>query len=155
MRLRALTSVLVAVGAGALAARRWLDVVEVRGRSMAPTLLPGDQLVVVRARPRVGDVVVAPDPRDRRRELVKRVVEIDGDRVVLRGDNPAFSTDASAFGPIPAAEVAWRAVARYHPARRAGPIPAAPPGLEPLDEGGEPACAFPEALVAGDPVRPG
>ena len=31
---------------GLLAARRWLDVVEVRGRSMAPTLLSGDRLLV-------------------------------------------------------------------------------------------------------------
>ena len=40
----ALTWIGVAIAAGA-EARRWLDVVEVRGRSMAPTLLPGDRLV--------------------------------------------------------------------------------------------------------------
>ena len=34
----------------ALALRRRLDVVEVRGRSMAPTLLPGDRLLVARSR---------------------------------------------------------------------------------------------------------
>ena len=35
---------------GAVAARRWTDVVEVRGRSMLPTLLPGDRLLVARLR---------------------------------------------------------------------------------------------------------
>jgi hypothetical protein len=43
MRPRALTWIVLAIATGA-AARRWLDVVEVRGRSMAPTLLPGDRL---------------------------------------------------------------------------------------------------------------
>ena len=37
---------LAAIGAAAVAGGRWLDVVEVRGRSMAPTLLPGDRLLV-------------------------------------------------------------------------------------------------------------
>ncbi len=61
MRPLALTWIAAGVVAG-IAARRWLDVVEVRGRSMAPTLLPGDRLLVVRAWPRVGDVVLAVRP---------------------------------------------------------------------------------------------
>ena len=37
----------VAAGiAAGVAASRWLDVVEVRGGSMAPSLLPGDRLLV-------------------------------------------------------------------------------------------------------------
>jgi len=132
--------------AGLLAARRWLDVVEVRGRSMAPALLPGDRLIVVRAPPRRGDIVLAPDPRAPGRELVKRVAALDRIGVHLRGDNPAASTDARAFGALPHAGVRWRAVLRYWPVDRVGPIP--PPAHD--DEGGESACAFPEALVAGD-----
>ena len=131
------------------AARRWLDVVEVRGRSMSPTLLPGDRLIVVRARPRPGDVVLAPDPRAPGRELVKRVISVGRSGVHLRGDNPAASTDARTFGAVSAAAIEWRAVGRYWPLDRAGSIPPAP-GIE-LDEGGEPACAVPEALIAGGP----
>lgn len=126
------------------AARRRLDVVEVRGRSMTPTLLPGDRLLVVRAPPRDGDVVIARDPRDPRRELVKRVVRIGPAGIRLHGDNPLASTDARAFGSVAPAQASWRAVLRYWPPDRAGPIPAAP-----IHEGGEPACAVPEALIAG------
>jgi nickel-type superoxide dismutase maturation protease len=123
MRSEALTGVLIGVLA-LLAARRWLDVVEVRGRSMAPTLLPGDRLLALRAPPRVGDVVIAPDPRDARRELIKRVAAVDADGVWLRGDNSAASTDARTFGSVAADRAAWRAVIRYWPRRRAGRIPA-------------------------------
>ena len=131
-------------------ARRWIDVVEVRGRSMAPTLQPGDRLLVVRSRrlPRTGDVVLALDPRDAGRELVKRVARVEpGGSVTLRGDNAAFSTDARAFGALPAGAIRWRVALRYWPMRRAGRIPPAPVLV---DEGGEPACAFPEALVVGE-----
>ncbi len=74
MRPRGLAWLLVAVPA--IAALRLLDVVEVRGRSMTPTLQPGDRLLVIRARPRTGDVVLAPDPRDGRRELVKHHLDV-------------------------------------------------------------------------------
>jgi len=138
-----------------LIARRWLDVVEVRGRSMAPTLLPGERLLAVRLRrpPRPGEVVLAPDPRHRGRELVKRVRAVTPSGVSLRGDNPAFSTDARAFGAIPAADVGWRVVGRFWPARRAGGVPPAPP-LAIVDEGGEAACPIPDALVAGSTEHP-
>lgn len=94
---------------------------------MLPTLLPGDRLLVARiGRPRAGDVVLAGDPRDSRREMIKRVARIDASGVHLRGDNPAASTDARAFGPVPAASVEWRAVLRYWPPDRIGPIPPVP-----------------------------
>ena len=107
---------------GVVAARRWLDVVEVRGRSMSPTLVPGDRLLVVRARPRPGDVVLARDPRTPARELVKRVDRVGRSGVRLRGDNPAASTDARTFGEIPPESIQWRAVGRYWPLHRAGPL---------------------------------
>ena len=132
--------------AALVAVRRSLDVVEVRGRSMAQALLPGDRLLAVRARPRPGDVVLAPDPRGPSRELIKRVAAVDGSGVHLRGDNPAASTDARAFGAVPLGDVHWRAALRYWPIDRFGPIPRSVGD----DEGGEAACAFPEALVAGD-----
>src|SRR5687768_5638094 len=99
----------------AMLARRMLDVVEVRGRSMVPTLLPGDHLLIARIRPHTGDVTIATDPRDPRREIVKRVARIDASGVHLRGDNPAFSTDTRAFGALPSEAVTWRAVLRYRP----------------------------------------
>ena len=141
---------LLGLGAlGRLAGGR-LDAVEVRGRSMAPGLLPGDRLLVARLPPRVGAVVLAADPRAPRRELIKRVAGMENGRVTLRGDNPAASTDAREFGTLPADAVAWRAVARYWPPARVGRIPGASAALHRVDEGGEPACAFPEALIAGD-----
>jgi nickel-type superoxide dismutase maturation protease len=101
-----------------LAARRWLDIVEVRGRSMASTLLPGDRLLVVRAPPRVGDVVLAPDPREPSRELIKRVVAVDAIGVRLRGDNVTASTDERTFGTVSLDAVEWRAVVRFWPLAR-------------------------------------
>jgi nickel-type superoxide dismutase maturation protease len=127
--------------------RERVDVVEVRGRSMAPTLLPGDRLVLARLAhpPRVGDVVVAPDPRDGDREIVKRVAGVNAFGVTLRGDNPAFSTDARTFGTVDPTAVRWRAALRYWPRKRIGPIPPAPEEL--AETGGESSCALPDALL--------
>jgi nickel-type superoxide dismutase maturation protease len=149
-RVRGLIGPLVACLALALVARGRLDVVQVRGRSMAPTLLPGDRLLALRLRrpPRHGEIVLAPDPRDPSRELVKRVASIDAAGVTLRGDNPAFSTDARAFGMIPADRIGWRIVARVWPMRRAVLL-RRQAFLQDFDEGGEPACAVPDSLVAG------
>ena len=147
MRARALIAPILGVAA-AIAARRWLDVVEVRGRSMSPTLFPGDRLLVARLPGRRGDVVLAADPRDPARELIKRVASIDAGRVTLRGDNPAASTDARSFGSVADSSVRWRAVARYWPLDRVGRLPA-PPAVT-VEEGGETACTFPQALIAGE-----
>jgi nickel-type superoxide dismutase maturation protease len=121
---RGLIWIVVAVLAG-FVLRRWLDVVEVRGRSMAPALLPGDRLLVARVGPpRVGDVVLAADPRDGSRELVKRVAGLDEGGVTLRGDNGSRSTDGRTFGALPPSAVRWRVIGRYWPAERIGRVPA-------------------------------
>ena len=113
--------------AAAAAARRWLDVVEVQGGSMAPTLLPGEWLVVERRTyaerpPLMGEIVLAADPRDAERELIKRVAAVDraAGTVELRGDAPDASTDSRSFGAIPIGAVRWRVVARYWPPDRIG-----------------------------------
>ena len=138
---------------GVLLLARRMDVVEVRGRSMAPTLLPGDRLLaVVRRRARVGDIVLAADPRGSGRELVKRVASIDARGVTLRGDNRAFSTDSQGFGGVPATTITWHAVLRYWPPGRIGPLGPPLPAMELVDEGGEPACTAPEALIAAHGV---
>lgn len=128
-RIRPLRVVLGALAAvsGAALARRWLDVVEVRGSSMAPALLAGDWLLVerwsyARRAPRRHEVVLAVDPRDPRRELVKRVARVDGEGVRIGGDNAAASTDSGTFGALPLAALRWRAVARCWPLGRIGPI---------------------------------
>jgi nickel-type superoxide dismutase maturation protease len=115
------------VAAGLTIGRRWLDVIEVRGGSMEPTLLPGDRLLVeshsYRGRtPRPGEVVLAADPRQADRELIKRVASIDEaeSSAELRGDAPEASTDSRDFGAVPLSTIRWRAVFRYWPPQRAG-----------------------------------
>jgi nickel-type superoxide dismutase maturation protease len=97
--------------------------VVVEGRSMEPTLAPGDRLLVRRARHvHAGDVVAVRDPRDSRRVLVKRVGAILDEGIVLRGDNPSASTDSRSFGPVPTRTVLGRVVRCYAPSWRAGPV---------------------------------
>jgi len=95
----------------------------VEGRSMAPTLLPGERLLVLRARRiRPDDLVLVADPRRRSRLLVKRVRSEDASGVWIEGDNPAESTDSRTFGPVPRTLVLGRARYRYAPAARAGAL---------------------------------
>lgn len=142
-------ALLVAGGIGAAAAAtaagyagwrilRHLDAVEVTGRSMVPTLEPGDRLLVEtwtyrRRQPEVGEVVVAPDPREPTRELVKRVAATGDGKVTLRGDS-AKSTDSRRFGSVPVAEVRARAAFRYWPPQRAGLIPPSDVEMDPLTD---------------------
>jgi nickel-type superoxide dismutase maturation protease len=148
---------LAAGTAGALLALRRIDAVEVTGASMAPALLPRDRLLVesltyARRRPRVGEVVLAADPREPDRELIKRVAEVTGDAIQLRGDHPALSTDSRAFGSVPAAAVRWRVALRYWPPLRFGGIGSTTGSWEswlPDEPGGEAACtAFGDLVVA-------
>ena len=122
----ALLGAAAGVAAG-VAASRWLDVVEVRGGSMAPALLPGDRLLVesrsyLSRAPRPGEVVLAADPRKGDRELIKRVAAIDdaGAAADLRGDAPDESTDSREFGAVRLSTIRWRAAFRYWPPERAG-----------------------------------
>lgn len=126
--MRGLIGPLIACLAIAFASRRVVDIVQVRGRSMLPTLRPDDRLLVVRSvrRPRVGEVVLALDPRDAGRELVKRVAAIAPDGVTLHGDNPALSTDGRTFGSLPMGAIRWRVVGRCWPLDRAGRLAPAP-----------------------------
>ena len=129
---RALFLVLVSLAAAsvaAVAAGRRLDVVRVNGRSMAPALLPGERLVVEafsyrRRPPRPGEVVLAADPRQPSRELVKRIGGVDpsSGSAELVGDAPDASTDSRTFGPVDLGDVRWRAAFRVWPPGRIGPV---------------------------------
>jgi signal peptidase I len=132
--LRTAATAVAAVGFAAIAALR-PGRFEVEGRSMAPTLEPGDRLLVLRAlHYGIGDLVVVPDPRDGSRAFVKRIAALPGGRVsvdgltieaaegecVLLGDNPQASTDSRTLGPVRMDDIAGRCVYRYHPPQRAG-----------------------------------
>ena len=121
-----LVGAIAILGAAALSGRRALGVVEVEGGSMVPTFHPGDRLLVesltFRSRaPRVGEIVVAADPRQPSRELVKRIGAVDpgSQSAELAGDAAGASTDSRSFGPVPLADIRWRVVARYWPPRNA------------------------------------
>ena len=96
--------------------------VAVTGASMEPTVREGDWLLVRRLRGtlKVGEVVVAVDPREPERLLVKRVTAIAGDQVTLVGDQPDRSTDSRHFGALPRSAIVGRPVLRYAPLERAG-----------------------------------
>jgi phage repressor protein C with HTH and peptisase S24 domain len=89
---------------------------------MAPTLLEGDWLLVdPDARPALGDIVAAVDPRETRFLLVKRVVDIEPDgRVLLGSVNPAHA--GQRIGPLDASKVVGRAWFRCWPPRRVGRV---------------------------------
>ena len=71
---------------------------------------------------RAGELVVATDPREPERFLVKRVRSVAPDGVTIQGDHadPAESTDSRQFGPIPGSAVVGRPVLRYAPIGRIG-----------------------------------
>ncbi|MGH8904791.1 MAG: nickel-type superoxide dismutase maturation protease, partial [Egibacteraceae bacterium] len=120
---RALADLWIRALGGAVAATR-VDRVTVTGLSMAPALLPGDRLLVLRTRRvRVGDTVVVRDPRDPSFEVVKRVTALSPDgAVTVRGDHAAASTDSRTYGPVPPALIVGRAIYRYAPPTRTGRI---------------------------------
>ncbi len=71
---------------------------------MEPLLPSGSRVIAFPYQPgaplRVGDVVLARRPDRPEVEMVKRIEAVDGDRLVLAGDNPAASTDSRTFGPV-------------------------------------------------------
>ena len=114
----------VAESVGAVLWLRWrFSRHEVRGNSMSPALREGDWIIVdrkayARALPRRGDIVLARDPREPSRTLVKRVDYIDlHGHVWLLGDNAAESTDSRTFGAVPPDAIVGRVRWRYWPPR--------------------------------------
>ncbi len=103
--------------------------VVVADASMAPTLRPGDRLLVDRgayraAPPEIGDIVVLVDPERPDRWLVKRVAAVDpaSGTLEVRGDARDVARDSRQFGPVPLRSVLGRAFRRYHPRDRIGDL---------------------------------
>ena len=90
---------------------------------MEPALREGDWLLELPPRrvARVGEVVVARDPNDRARLVIKRVGGLQDGGVVLEecGEHP---TSDGRYGVAPRADVIGRAVFRYAPLSRLGPV---------------------------------
>jgi len=91
---------------------------------MRPTFVPGDWLIADRRAyrsqpPRPGELVLAADPREPSRTLLKRVAHVaPGGATWLEGDNPAASTDSRHFGAVPREALRGRIRLRYWPLRR-------------------------------------
>lgn len=83
----------------------------VTGDSMLPTYRPGEIVLInTWARPRIDDVVIARDPRDAMRRILKRVTGIRDTEITLAGDNPNASTDSRTFGSITRNDILGRVV---------------------------------------------
>ncbi len=130
-----------------LAAAAWRlrpGLVEVRGRSMVPTLEPGDLALVVRVRrPRRGWVVVLERPDRPGLEVVKRVIAGPGDLAPdggalgpdewwIEGDAPTASTDSRRIGPVATGAIRGRAVAVCWPPGRWSVVRSRRPALPTL-----------------------
>jgi nickel-type superoxide dismutase maturation protease len=98
--------------------------VAVAESSMAPTLRPGDWLLVWRGNGRIkpGQVVIARHPGYPEVLLVKRVAWLESGGWWLNSDNPAAGAiDSFRFGPLPAGLIEGRVLVRYWPAFRRQP----------------------------------
>jgi nickel-type superoxide dismutase maturation protease len=121
---------LALIGAAAFAFVRYRPArVAIEGVSMAPTLLPGDWVLVVSPEHlEREDVVVVEHPDRPGYEIVKRLVGVPGDEIGDRvldedeywveGDFAAHSTDSRSFGPVGRAQLKAKAVLIYWPLER-------------------------------------
>jgi nickel-type superoxide dismutase maturation protease len=97
-----------------------LGVALVSGASMVPTYFAGDLLLVrYGGRVRVGDVVLARDPRLPERILVKRAARRESGGWWLLADNPYAPGDSRQFGAVPDGLVLGRVLLRLRKAERA------------------------------------
>ncbi len=92
---------------------------EVMGDSMMPLLADGDWLLVVEDVPvRRGELVVARQPDQPGRRIVKRAAHNEGDGWWLLGINPSASDDSRTFGVVANDWIEGVVIARYWPRPR-------------------------------------
>lgn len=91
----------------------------VSGASMVPAYYDGDR-ILVRYGGAVGpgDAVLARDPREPERVLLKRIARREGGGWWLLADNPYAPGDSRQFGAVPDELVLGRVAARLWPLRR-------------------------------------
>ena len=119
------------VGAAAFAFSRYRPArVAIEGVSMAPTLVPGDLVLVVTPTSYDrDDVVVVEHPQRPGYEIVKRVIAVPGDEFPdgqilgtdeywVEGDFAQSSTDSREFGPVTREDLKAKAVLIYWPLER-------------------------------------
>ncbi len=103
----------------------------VHGASMSPTLRDGDRLLILRSlrllrKPRAGLLVLARPRALDGREVVKRLVRVEGlpgdRRYWLAGDNQLASTDSRHFGAVTGSEISGWVLLRYWPEQRRGRV---------------------------------
>ena len=90
-----------------------INLVKVRGESMAPTLAPGDYVITTKARAiRSGFVVLADHPKYGL--IIKRVKSVQNQTVTLEGDGQA-STSSEAMGHVARDKIRGRVWAAVTP----------------------------------------
>jgi nickel-type superoxide dismutase maturation protease len=96
-----------------------LGLAAVSGASMVPAYYDGDTVLVRYGAPvRPGDAVLARDPRERGRILIKRAIRRQDGGWWLLADNPYAPGDSRQFGAVADELVLGRVVARLWPLRR-------------------------------------
>ena len=115
----------VAIGAQLFLVTPWA----VAGRSMRPTLEPGDHLLVDRwtlthRAPRIGELVLllGPDGRPMCKRVARPPRGAAAGRIWVLGDNPADSSDSREFGAVQRERLLGRVAWRYWPPARAGRV---------------------------------
>lgn len=78
----------------------------IEGRSMLPTLKPGDEILYNpkaydQSSPHIGDVVIAQHPQQPALRIIKRVLAVEGSDCWLLGDNRFESRDSRHFSWLP------------------------------------------------------
>lgn len=80
---------------------------------MLPTLKPGQDVLVWSwfYSPKVEDIVIVKSVKGKvKREIVKRIIKIEGKQVYIEGDNKKESTDSKDFGPVKRSQIIGKVI---------------------------------------------